>query len=124
MNYINTVTLIGRAGNDPEIRYFESGKVKVSLSLAVRPPYRSEQPLWFDIEAWGKTAEIIKDYVQKGGMIAVQGEFVFDRWTDQQGNSRSKGIIKAENIELLSQKPQQPQHQYSTTPTSIANANF
>ncbi len=124
MNYINTVTLIGRAGNDPEIRYFESGKVKVSVSVAVRPPYKSEQPLWFDIEAWGKTAEIIYEYVQKGSTFAVQGEFMFERWTDQRGNSRTKGLVKAENIELLSKAAQQAQTQHQYPTSSIANANF
>ena len=56
---LNVVNLVGRAGGNPEVRYFESGTVKCSLSLAVnRRSRNSDQPNWFALEMWGKTAEV------------------------------------------------------------------
>jgi len=103
MNYINKTMLIGRAGNDPEIKYFESGSVKAKVSIAVKPPYKSDQPLWFDLVFWGATAEVVGNYVRKGTQVAVTGEFGFDRWVDSvSGMSRVKPIINVTSLELIS----------------------
>lgn len=134
MEYINRITLVGRAGQDPEIVYFESGAVKVSLSLAVRPPYKKKSKdkdkdgsLWFDVIAWGVTAEIIKDYVLKGTQLALIGEFGFDRWTDKRsGAMRSKPVITIQTVELVGSRNQNEEKsstQYDHV-TTIANANF
>jgi single-strand DNA-binding protein len=68
MNYINKIMLVGRCGQEPELKYFESGAVKASISIAIRPPYKSEQVLWFDLVAWGKQAEVIGNYVRKSAI--------------------------------------------------------
>ncbi|WP_238360663.1 single-stranded DNA-binding protein [Iningainema tapete] len=121
-NFLNIIMLVGRCGQDPELKYFESGAVKASISLAVRPPYRSEQALWFDLVAWGNQAEIIGNYVRKGTQIAITGEFGFDRWADRNsGVTRQRPVITVNAIELLGgRKEEQP----SNTETAIANANF
>ncbi|WP_228371793.1 single-stranded DNA-binding protein [Trichormus azollae] len=59
--YIDKVDLVGRVGQTLEIRYFESGAMKTSLTLAVKPPYRSETPLYFDLELWGNIAQVAAD---------------------------------------------------------------
>ncbi|MDF5733750.1 MAG: single-stranded DNA-binding protein [Rhizonema sp. PD38] len=103
MTYINKVDLVGRAGQDPEVRYFESGAMKVSLSLAVKPPYKSESPLWFDLELWGNIAQVAADWVTKGSTIGVSGELTLDKWTDKNtGELREKPVIKVNNLELIS----------------------
>lgn len=102
MNYINKVMLVGRCGQDPDLKYFESGAVKASISIAVRPPYKSEQAVWFDLIAWGNQAEVIGNYVRKGTQIAICGEFGFDRWADKNsGTMRQKPIITINALELL-----------------------
>jgi single-strand DNA-binding protein len=124
--YLNRITIVGRCGQNPEIRYFESGSVKASISVAVRPPYKSETALWFDLIAWGSTAEVIANYVKKGTQISILGEFGFDRWTDKNsGAMRSKPIVTVQTIELLGSprsedKPSSEQEQI----TSLVNANF
>jgi hypothetical protein len=59
---INTITLVGRAGRDPETRFFESGSVVSNLTLAVnRPSREEEEPDWFTLEIWGKQAQVAAD---------------------------------------------------------------
>ena len=64
---INSVVIVGRAGQDPDMKYFESGKVKTSFSVAVsRWSKEGEKTDWFNIELWDKNAEFAGEYVKKG----------------------------------------------------------
>jgi single-strand DNA-binding protein len=103
---LNVVTLVGRVGGDPDVKYFESGKVKCRLTLAVRRRSRnSDEPDWFTLELWDKVAQIAADYVRKGAQIGVTGSLKFDRWQDRNtGANRSLPIIKVDQIDLLGSK--------------------
>lgn len=123
--YINKVDLVGRVGQTPEIRYFESGAMKTSLTLAVKPPYRSETPLWFDLELWGNIAQVAADWIQKGSTIGITGEIVFDRWIDKNTNEpRQKPIIRVNNLELISSAQRKDSNETGEDEDSIINANF
>ena len=101
---INTITLVGRAGRDPETRFFESGSVVANLSLAVNRPSasREEEPDWFNLEIWGKQAQVAADYVRKGSLIGVVGRMTSEQWTDRgTGERRSKPVVKVERLALL-----------------------
>jgi single-strand DNA-binding protein len=103
---MNNAHIVGRVGQNPEIRYFESGRVLAKFSVAVNRHSRSEQPNWFSIELWGKTAEVAANYVQKGSTVGISGYFKLDEWTDPTtGEVRSKPIIKGRRLELLGNKP-------------------
>lgn len=103
---LNVVTLVGRVGQDPDVRYFESGSVKCQLTLAVRRPTRnSDQPDWFNLELWGKDAEVAANYVRKGSLIGVKGSLKIDSWSDRAtGANRSTPVIKVDKIDLLGSK--------------------
>jgi single-strand DNA-binding protein len=103
---LNVVTLVGRCGGDPDVKYFESGSVKCSLTLAVnRRTRNSDEPDWFSLELWGKTAEVAANYVRKGSLIGVSGALKFDHWQDRNtGVDRSRPIIKVDRLELLGSK--------------------
>jgi single-strand DNA-binding protein len=58
---VNSITLVGRAGRDPEVRYFESGSVVANLTLAVNRRSRDDEPDWFNLEIWGKQAQVAAD---------------------------------------------------------------
>ncbi|MEN9215720.1 MAG: single-stranded DNA-binding protein [Gloeomargarita sp. HHBFW_bins_162] len=100
---INVVSLVGRAGRDPEMKYFESGSVKCSLTLAVnRRSKRTDEPDWFDLEIWGKTAEVAGNYVRKGSLIGVKGAIKFEYWKDRNtGEDRQKLVIRVDQLDLL-----------------------
>ncbi|MEM6591111.1 MAG: single-stranded DNA-binding protein [Cyanobacteria bacterium P01_H01_bin.119] len=103
---VNTVTLVGRAGRDPDVKYFESGNVVCNLTLAVnRRTRNSDEPDWFSLEIWGRTAEIAANYVRKGSLIGVSGALKFDYWQDRAtGQARSKPVIRVDRLDLLGSK--------------------
>ena len=103
---LNVVHLVGRAGQDPDIKYLNSGKPVCNMTLAVnRRSSKSDQPDWFNLEIWGRTAEIASNYVTKGKLIAIQGSLKFDYWNDRStGVLRSKPIILVDRLDLLGSK--------------------
>lgn len=114
---LNVVTLVGRAGRDPEVKYFESGSVVCKFTLAVNRLRRDTEPDWFDIEVWDRTAQIAADYVKKGSLVGITGTLRFDHWTDRStGVPRCKPIIRASQLDLLGSKR-------DTDPSQIPNAN-
>jgi len=102
---INSVTLVGRAGRDPEVRYFESGTVVANLTMAVNRRNREDEPDWFNLEIWGKQAQVAADYVKKGSLIGVTGSFKMDSWKDRNtGEDRKKPVVRVDRLELLGSK--------------------
>jgi len=102
---LNQVNLVGHCGSDPEIRYFESGTVKATISLAVRRRTKDSPPDWFHLEMWANTAETLYNYVRKGDQIGVSGYLKIETWLDRElGISRSKPVIKVERLYLLGSK--------------------
>ena len=102
---INSVVLVGRAGQDPEMKYFESGKVKTSFSIAVnRWSKEGEKTDWFNIELWDKNAEIAGEYVRKGRLVGIEGRLDVSHWTDAEGIKKERFFIRANNLRLLGGK--------------------
>jgi single-strand DNA-binding protein len=109
---LNTITLVGRAGRDPETRFFESGSMVTNLSLAVNRPSREEEPDWFNLEIWGKQAQVAADYVRKGSLIGVVGRMTSEQWTDRStGERRSKPVVKVDRLALLGSRADNAQAQ-------------
>jgi single-strand DNA-binding protein len=104
---INVVTLVGRVGTDPDIKYFQdSTNVVCKMTLAVNRRSRNkDEPDWFNLEIWGKTAEIAANYAKKGSLIGVTGSLKFEYWQDRNtGVTRSKPVIKVDRLDLLGSK--------------------
>ena len=104
---MNTATIIGRAGQDAEIKYFESGKVKTTFSLAVNRWDRKtngEVTDWYNIDVWDKQAEFAGEYIKKGRQVVVDGRISISKWTDQAGEERERFLIIANNVRLLGSK--------------------
>ncbi len=102
---INSVNLVGRAGRDPEVRYFESGTVVANLTMAVNRRNREDEPDWFNLEIWGKQAQVAADYVKKGSLIGITGSLKLDSWKDRNtGEDRNKPVVRVDRLELLGSK--------------------
>ncbi len=86
------------------MRYFESGRVKTTFSLAVNRPTKEKETDWFDIEIWGRQAEIAGEYVRKGSLIGIEGRLDFSKWTDDAGTKNVRPIINANGLRLLGSK--------------------
>lgn len=103
---LNVVTLVGRAGRDPDVKYFESGSVVCNINLAVdRRRKNSDEPDWFKLEIWGRNAEVAANYVRKGSLIGVTGSLKFEYWKDRNtGVDRSAPVIRVDRLDLLGSK--------------------
>lgn len=102
---INSVVIVGRVGQDPEIKYFETGKVKTTISVAVnRGSKDKEKTDWFRIELWDKQAELTGEYVKKGNLVGVEGRLDLNKWTDNEGNQREIYLVKGTGIRFLGGK--------------------
>jgi len=101
----NKVQLIGNLGGKPEVKNTESGKKLAMFNLATSESYRNAkgekvtETQWHRIVAWGKIAEIVEKYLDKGKEIAVEGKLVNRSYTDKDGNK--KYITEIQVNELL-----------------------
>ena len=112
---INSVTLVGRAGRDPDVRYFESGTVVANLTMAVNRRSRNDEPDWFNLEIWGKQAQVAADYVKKGSLIGITGCFKLDNWKDRNtGEDRHKPVVRVDRLELLGSKRDAENNSYQS----------
>ena len=102
---INTINLVGRAGREPDVRYFESGSTVANFTLAVNRISRGDEPDWFNLEIWGKQAQIAADYVKKGSLVGITGSFKIDSWKDKNtGEDRFKPVVRVDKLNLLSSR--------------------
>ncbi len=116
---LNQVNLVGRIGQDPEIKYFDSGSVLAKVNLAVNRRSKDEAPNWFPLEFWGKQAELVANYVRKGSLIGIEGELKLDEWNDKEtGILRSKPVIRVNRLELLASANNSPNSNNHSQPTS------
>jgi single-strand DNA-binding protein len=104
-NDINMVVLVGRLTRDPEMRYTSTGLALCRFSLAVNRKKRSgdnwvDEVSFVDISIWGRQAEALNNYLNKGKQVAVQGELRQSRW-EQDGQKRSRIEVVANNVQLL-----------------------
>lgn len=102
MDNLNHLILVGRLGQAPELKYFESGAVLAKVSLAVNRQSKDDRPDWFSLQIWSKQAEVVANYTTKGSLIGVEGELKLDEFIDRDGNPRSKPVIRVNRVELLS----------------------
>jgi single-strand DNA-binding protein len=103
---LNVVNLVGRVGMEPKPMVFQdTGNVLCTLTLAVRRRSKTDEPDWFNLEIWGKTAETAINFVRKGNLIGVQGALKIETWTDSKtGTARSKPVIRVDRLDLLGSK--------------------
>ena len=101
---INLIVLVGNAGRDPELRFFETGSCVCEFTLAVNRPPRDgqpQEPLWVNCKAWGKTAQVAGDYLRKGSKVAIVGRLEFEQWSDRSsGEIRSKTLVVIDRLEF------------------------
>ena len=116
---INTINLVGRAGREPDVRYFESGSTVANFTIAVNRINRSDEPDWFNLEIWGKQAQIAADYVKKGSLVGITGSFKIDSWKDKNtGEDRFKPVVRVDRLNLLSSKKETDNSNFSNSNNS------
>jgi single-strand DNA-binding protein len=100
----NLVTIVGRLGSDPDVKYFERGSVVAKGSIAVSVT-KDGPPDWFNYEAWGKDAQRMADYCRKGTQLALAGVLKSESWMDKPtGETRTKFVLKVANFTFCGSK--------------------
>ena len=108
---VNKVILLGNVGKDPEIRSTPGGVMVATFGLATSDRQKDAQGNWQDRTEWhnlvafGRTAEIIRDYVKKGNKLYIEGALRTSSWDDKQsGQKRYKTEIIVNDLSLLSSR--------------------
>jgi single-strand DNA-binding protein len=103
---VNKVFLMGNLTRDIEIRQAGASNV-ANVGLAINRNFKTssgetrEETTFVDCEAWGRTAEVMARYLNKGRPVFVEGRLKLDQWQDQQGNNRSKLKVVIENFQFV-----------------------
>lgn len=106
----NKVLLMGNLTRDPELRYTASNQPVAQIGLAVNRVYttsageKREEVTFVDCDAWGRTAEIMSQYLSKGRPVFIEGRLRLDTWQDQQGQNRSKIKVVIESFQFVDSK--------------------
>jgi len=107
MANLNKVMLIGNLTRDPELRYLQSGTAVCDFGVAVNRTYRTsggeqrDEVLFVDVTAWGRQAEVVSEFLQKGRPVFIEGRLKLDQWTSQDGQKRSKISVVMEGFQFL-----------------------
>ncbi len=106
---VNKVILLGNVGKDPEVKALPSGQPVANFSIATSDRYKDQQgnfqdrTEWHNITAYGKLAEIVRDYVKKGNKLYVEGRLTTRSWDDKETNKKVyRTEIVVNDISLLS----------------------
>jgi single-strand DNA-binding protein len=107
MPSFNQVLLMGNVTRDPQLKALPNGSQVADFGLAVNRKYRTaggedkEETCFVDCAAFGKQAEVIAQYCDKGKPLFVQGRLKYDTWDDKQGGKRSKLSVVVENFQFV-----------------------
>ena len=105
---MNVVALVGRIGRDPEMRYTPSGMAITKFSLGVQRQRKAEggeqDTDWFEIVTFGKTAEFVSQYLDKGALVGVTGRIQSRNWETQEGQKRTSVEVVAERADFMESK--------------------
>lgn len=105
MQDTNTVVLVGRLGRDAELKYVgETALVQFSIAVNTSRKNASgqyeDEANWIDVKVWGKGAEAVHKYLEKGKQVCVSGSLRQERW-EKDGQQRSKIVVNTHSVQLL-----------------------
>ena len=123
---LNKMTLIGNVGTDPEMRYTPNGNPVTSFTVATNRRYTTtegeqrEETEWFTVSAWNRLGETINQYLTKGRKVYVEGRLKSSTWTGNDGETRFKNEITANQILMLDRERSTDDRERSTDDGSHA----
>ena len=126
---LNVVAIMGRLAAEPTLRQTQSGKDVASFRIACdrgrKDANGQSQADWFDVVAWGNTAQFVCRYFQKGSLIAIDGRLQSRQYQDKAGNNRTAIEIVANNVNFAGGKQDSGEtHKPSTNETALDGDDF
>ncbi len=110
MSSLDKASIIGRLGQDPEMRYTKSNTAVATLSVATTERYKDrngeqqEKTEWHRVVAWGRLAEICQEYLKKGSLVYLEGPIQTRKWENKDGQTQYTTEIKALSMQMLDSK--------------------
>jgi single-strand DNA-binding protein len=104
---VNKVILVGRLGQNPEVRYTPSGAAVANFSVATNETWtdknnqKQERTEWHRVVVWGKLAELCNQYLAKGRQCYVEGRLQTRQWQDKDGQTKYSTEVQAQTIQFL-----------------------
>lgn len=131
MSYQQTI-IVGNLGQDPELKYMQSGTAVCNFSVAVTENWtdrqtneRKSNTTWYRVAAWGKQGENCNQYLRKGSQVMVIGNCSANAYLDKEGNAKASLDLRALSVQFLSksgsnsEEPSPPQTQQPPTPPNV-----
>ena len=109
---INSVRLMGNVGATPEVKSFDNGNKVAKLRLATNEKQKNakgetvEITHWHNLVFWGKSAELIEKYIDKGERIAIEGTLANRMYETKAGDKRQVTEVRVDSFEFVSRKVQ------------------
>ena len=104
----NRVILLGNLTRDPELKFLPNGTSVANFGIAMSERYtdrqsgeQKENVCFVDVEAWGRQAEVVNEYLTKGSPIFIEGSLKFESWETEDGTKRSRLRVRAFRIQLI-----------------------
>src|SRR5579885_1962817 len=104
---VNKVILVGRLGQNPEVRYTPSGAAVANFSVATNESWtdksgqKQERTEWHKVVVWGKLAELCSQYLTKGRQVYLEGRLQTRQWQDKDGQTKYTTEIQAQTVQFL-----------------------
>src|ERR1700751_3162727 len=104
---VNKVILVGRLGQNPEVRYTPAGAAVANFSVATNESWtdksgqKQERTEWHRVVVWGKLAELCSQYLSKGRQCYVEGRLQTRQWQDKDGQTKYTTEVQAQTIQFL-----------------------
>ncbi|MDG2206424.1 MAG: single-stranded DNA-binding protein [Pirellulales bacterium] len=123
----NRVVLVGNLTRDPEVRFISSGTAVTEIGLAVNDRRKNQSGEWvedtqfIDVTLWGRTAEVVSQYLGKGSSVLIEGRLKLDRW-EKDDKKFSKLRVVGEKFEFLDKRGQGGGGSQASQPAPAASA--
>src|SRR4051794_30670435 len=104
---VNKVILVGRLGQNPEVRYTPSGAAVANFSVATNESWtdksgqKQERTEWHRVVVWGKLAELCNQYLAKGRQVYLEGRLQTRQWQDKDGQTKYTTEVQAQTVQFL-----------------------
>lgn len=104
---VNKVILVGRLGQNPEVRYTPGGAAVANFSVATNESWtdksgqKQERTEWHKVVVWGKLAELCNQYLTKGKQVYLEGRLQTRQWQDKEGQTKYTTEVQAQTVQFL-----------------------
>lgn len=130
MSSVNKVILLGRLGQDPELKYTPAGSAVCNFSLATSESYtdkagaKQDKTEWHRVVVWGKLAELCDKYLNKGSQAFIEGNLQTRSWENKEGVKQYTTEINARSVQFIGAKSDSDSNQEQTQEVDTSSIPF